>query len=66
MSPIAATIDVAYLKKKVADLKLFIEGNDKEREENERNSRGWSGNYPYLCLIHCLIDDDEIKCAFMK
>ena len=37
----------------------------KENKEDQEFS-SWSGKYPYLRLIHCLIDHDDIKSAYLR
>ena len=34
-----------------------------EKDQLERN---WYGRYPYLCLIHVVLDNDDIKHAFLS
>ncbi len=46
---------------------LFLKAiEEKEAEEvvMEREEK-WAGHYPYLCLIHCLVDFDNIKDKFL-
>ena len=38
---------------------------DGKRAEKDLLEKNWTGNYPYLRLIHCLIDNDDIKRAFL-
>ena len=46
---------------------LFLKAiKEKEAEEVEMGGeRKWTGHHPYLCLIHCLIDFDNIKDKFL-
>jgi hypothetical protein len=35
------------------------------QSENDSLARNWTGEIPYLRMIHCLVDDDNIKDAFL-
>ncbi len=65
-NPIPAQDDVAFLKETVLLRRLqAYKTFDYQRAEKEKLEKGWTGKYPFLRLIHCIIDDDEIKRAFL-
>ena len=65
--PISAADDVAFLKRKVEEQKQQSkEAADAKKMEKESLEKSWTGSLPYLRLIHCLIEHDEIKSAFLR
>ncbi len=76
--PIAATDDVAFLKREVASRKKAAINAAQERDkeaakllaldgEGAKNKyKSWNGRLPYLRLIHTLIDHDNIKAAYIR
>ena len=64
--PITPPTDVAFLIAKVLSEKLLVEKTiENQKSENELLQRSWTGKYPYLRLIHALVDHDNIKAAFL-
>ena len=63
--PIIELDDVGFLMKTVALKKNILGGNRCQKAEKELLEKSWVGKYPYLRLIHCLIESDEIKNAFL-
>ena len=41
------------------------EANAGRQFETEALEKNWVGKMPYLHLIHCLVDDDTIKVAYL-
>jgi hypothetical protein len=66
--PISGEHEVLYLKDAVANHEKVandsIEAAKAEAEMLE--TKRWQGEVPYLRLIHCIIDNDNIKLAFLK
>jgi hypothetical protein len=61
-----AAIDVLYVSEELSRRKaLMMEGINAIEEQNAALEGRWSGSQPMLRLIHCLIDDDSIKSAFL-
>ena len=55
-----------FLTKTVNNKKLlFTEAFDASKAEKELLERSWTGKYPYLHLIHCLVEDHGIKYEFL-
>ena len=65
-NPITAADDVAFLKATVEYKRQnAVEAFDAAKAEKELLERNWTGKYPYLRLIHSIVDSDEIKKAFL-
>lgn len=65
-NPINSTNDILFLTSTIAKEKqLAFEALEKEASENDLLSRSWTGELPYLRLIHALIDHDDIKELFL-
>ena len=59
--PIKDKDDIQFL---LSNVKVFIEeGRLAMKEEQELKIDKWSGIAPILRLIHCFLEDDEIKAA---
>jgi hypothetical protein len=64
--PIEEPSNVHFLWSKVLKEKdLAQKCIDKEANENDLLQQAWSGKYPYLRLIHVLVDDNNTKHAFL-
>jgi hypothetical protein len=67
-NPISSNEEVLFLKSQVETseqvAKDSMEAAKAEAEMLE--SKRWQGESPYLRLIHCIIDHDEIKMAFLR
>ena len=59
-NPVTADIDVSFLRRR---LKSFIE---EANAASTTSSNYWVGSVPFLRLIHCLVDFENIKEAFLK
>ena len=74
--PIIAAEDAAFLKQAVASRKRTAVNAARETEfEREqllavdvagKKYKKWSGRLPYLRLIHALVDNDDIKVAYLR
>jgi hypothetical protein len=68
-NPITATVDCDFLtqtvKKKETLINNAIAESITDETNGEATKRGWSGEIPYLRLIHCIIDD-TIKAKFLR
>jgi hypothetical protein len=64
--PIVSPADVTFLCMKVSKEKELAQNSiDKYGNESELLNRAWTGQVPYLQLIHALVDDDVAKHAFL-
>jgi hypothetical protein len=73
--PINLDDGLAFLKRKVENRKraAMQASKDSEQEKQQltahdraaKKYKSWCGLYPYLCLIHALIDNDSIKLAYI-
>lgn len=65
-NPITSVDDVAFLEKTVTHTKqTALDAFAASKAEKASIDVNWTGKYPYLRLIHCLIDDDDIKEAYL-
>jgi hypothetical protein len=65
-NPITDIADVEFLRKIVATkVKDCLEELDQEKIDNAKMEKSWTGSAPFMRLIHCFIDNDEIKSAFL-
>ena len=72
-NPITDAADLAFIKSTIAERTLIAERAAIEAlappNPNVNIGNGpvgnWVGKYPHLRLIHCLIDDDNIKTAYL-
>ena len=65
-NPITEVSDVEYLRKLVLAKKNdCVQELDQERLDNAKLEKSWTGAIPFMRLIHCFIDNDAIKGAFM-
>ena len=44
---------------------LFLKAQQEEAAERDAMEGNWTGQYPYLRLMHCLVDHDDMKHAFL-
>ena len=44
---------------------LFLKAQQEEAAERDAMEGNWTGQYPHLRLMHCLVDHDEMKDAFL-
>eukprot|EP00956_Cyclotella_meneghiniana_P026142 scaffold55858_cov100-Cyclotella_meneghiniana.AAC.3 len=44
---------------------LFLKAQQEEAAERDAMEGNWTGQYPHLCLMHCLVDHDDMKDAFL-
>ena len=66
-NPISNHDEVEYLNSKIHEhKKVQEEANAARKREMDALERNWVGKYPYLRLIHCLVDDDSIKHAYLR
>ena len=63
-NPLMVAEDVLFVKGKMSDIIQTVKCADKEKEEMKRHSN-WTGNIPHLLLIHCIVDDDNVKDAYL-
>ena len=66
--PLKNEIDVAFVKSEVKRVKELVteaikEAKDEEQKLNQYSA--WRDRVPYLCLIHCVLEDD-VKVAYLK
>ena len=66
--PISSEEEVSFLKTEVANKeKVAKESMEAAKAEAEMlETKRWQGEAPYLRLIHCIVDNDNIKLAFLK
>jgi hypothetical protein len=58
--PITGNNKIAFLTKKAKEvLQLVQEASPPEEDDN--SLKKWVGQLPYLCLIHCLLDNVKDK-----
>jgi hypothetical protein len=69
-NPITNMEEIEFLKDKIQQHTVAQDeanaAKQLEMAATETSERSWVGRYPYLRLIHCIIDDDAIKRAFLK
>ena len=66
-NPITNHDEIEYLQEKIKEHKEIQEEANKARlSEIEALEKNWVGKFPYLRLIHCLVDDDTIKHAYLR
>ena len=66
-NPIVEKDDIDYILKTVEEQKLVLEASLKAKaQQAEILDCNWTGQLPYLRMIHCIIDNDDIKYAFMN
>jgi ElaB/YqjD/DUF883 family membrane-anchored ribosome-binding protein len=66
LHPIELPSDIAYLTGIVANRKGLVRNYiEQQPDSGTGESRNWKGKFPFLRLIHCLVDNDEIKYAFL-
>jgi hypothetical protein len=56
------------IKAEIEKYRVVTEKAASEREENDKALNGgkkWQGKYPMLCMMHALVDHDEIKRAYL-
>lgn len=67
--PITAKADIEYLQKMVSEKKNEVKQADLERKssgsKNGEQRGNWIGKIPHLRIIHCLVDDDDVKRAYL-
>ena len=56
-NPVTNADDVVFLEKKVAEV-IQIAAAAADCQGDEDSGKNWVGPLPYLCLIHCLLEDD--------
>lgn len=65
--PICAEDDIEYLRATVNNRKKEVEDTTQfSASNNTAEQRNWTGKQPHLRLIHCLIDNDEVKQAYLR
>jgi hypothetical protein len=65
LNPITNSVDVEYLKKKVSEHKVIAqEAVDTKKLEDDLLEKQWTGKWPILRMIHCLVDHDDTKRLF--
>jgi hypothetical protein len=68
--PIINETDIAFLQQTVSlRIKFANDAATQERIEKEitdRAEKNWYGPVPYLCILHALIEFDEIKKAYLE
>jgi hypothetical protein len=65
-NPITNELDVDFLKRALILQRNAVEGAmDAEHNEKLLLEKSWQGKYPFLRMIHCLIDFKDIKRAYM-
>ena len=63
--PLMVAEDVLFIKGQMSDIIHIVKCAKKEKEEMKRHSN-WTGTIPHLRLIHCIVDDDNIKAAYLR
>ena len=60
-------LDVEFVKQEIARRRMSLQAAaaEKEAEASELEGR-WTGRLPLLRLIHCLIEFDDIRAAYIK
>ncbi len=71
-NPIVAAHEVAFIRATIAHRVLVAERSQLEHAEDANDDRSqvakgskWFGKFPHLRLIHAVIDDDNIKAAYI-
>jgi hypothetical protein len=65
-NPLTDVSDVEYLRKLVLEKKNnCVKELDQVQLDNVKLAKSWTGAAPFMRLIHCFIDNDAIKEAFM-
>ena len=58
--------DVNFIVKAINMQKEKADNAPSEKKgEKDKLERNWSGKYPYLHLIHCIENNDDVKHAFL-
>ena len=66
LNPITNTMDVTYLKNKVAEHKVIAQDAvDMKKSADDQLEKQWTGKMPVLRMIHCLVDHDDTKRLFL-
>ena len=66
-NPITNADEFSFLKRKIEEHKVIQEAAKAARSmEVDASGKNWVGKVPYLRLIHCLVDDDAIKMAYLR
>jgi hypothetical protein len=64
--PFAAVVDIQYLTKTASKRKALatqiVHQQDIAADDGKKN---WTGKYPYLCLFHCLVDNNNTKRVYI-
>jgi hypothetical protein len=74
--PISAARDISFLRAEILKRKDAAKDAEKEAATEKRllaeagdkgakKYKSWTGKYPYLRLIHAIVDNDDIKRAFI-
>jgi hypothetical protein len=58
--------DVDYLTRIVANRKALATQIAQQQDSADGGKKNWTGKYPYLCLIHCLVDNENIKHLYLQ
>ncbi len=58
--------NMSFLKGKWQAEKIAEAEITKSTNESQKLEKNWSGWYPYLCLIHALSDNNEVKYAYLS
>jgi hypothetical protein len=66
-NPITNADEISFLKSKIEEHKVIQEAAKAARSmEVDASEKNWVGKVPYLRLIHCLVDHDDIKMAYLR
>jgi hypothetical protein len=71
VNPITAKADVAFVRRTIShfiavaqDVGLLKNAPTQPSSASNSVRTSWTGKYPHLCLIHAIIDDNDIKAAY--
>ena len=65
--PINDPNDVAFLKAEIFKQRSLVQAaHDAKQAETDALEKQWRGKYPFLRLIHCIVDNDDAKRAFLQ
>ena len=63
-NPLTESEDVLFVKGQMDEITKMVKNAEKEKEDMKRHIN-WTGTIPHLRLIHCLVDNENIRAAFL-
>jgi hypothetical protein len=65
--PVDGVEDVNYLTRIVANRKALATQIEQQQDNaSDGGKKNWTGKYLYLCLIHCLVDNNNTKRLYLQ